>query len=139
MIRLKGLKMEIIHKIWGIRVRILKTEQTETDILYLKPNTFCSTHNHENKINKFYVVKGKVRIRNEYGFTDLIPGQSWTVEPPIVHRFEALEESQMIETAFVKEGKIDPEDICRISQGGKKIREKEITLDEMRETGLLEL
>ena len=131
--------MSNINKIWGERRRLLLTDQTEIDLLYLKKNTFCSTHKHEKKINKFVVVKGKVRIETEFGSKELTKNESWTVNPPLKHRFFALEDSVMIELAYVKEGTIDPNDITRISQGGKVINGKELTLKELREKGLLKL
>ena len=45
----------------------------------------------------------------------------------------------MVEVAYVNEGNINSKDIKRISQGGKIIDGKEVTLDEMRKQGLLEL
>lgn len=130
---------ENINKIWGERRRIHLDDKNEIDLLYLKKDTFCSTHNHTNKINKFYVVSGCVRIETEFGSCVLTANQSWVARPPLKHRFCAEADSVMIEMAFVKDGKIDPTDILRISQGGKIINGKEVTLDKMREEGLLEL
>ncbi len=128
-----------IHKVWGQRRRILLTDTIEADLLYLTKDCFCSTHNHKNKINKFIVISGKIRIDTEYGKALLFAKQSWVVEPPLVHRFYALENSVMIELAYVNDGKIDSNDINRISQGGRIVKGKEMTLDEMREKGLLGL
>jgi len=128
-----------IHKVWGERRRILLTDLTEIDLLYLNKDCFCSTHNHKEKINKFVVISGKIRIQTEYGLTILKANESWEVPAPLVHRFYALEDSVMVELAYVKEGKIDPDDINRISQGGRIVNGKEMTLEEMREKGLLDL
>ena len=43
-----------IFKVWGERRRLLLIDQTEIDLLYLKKDHFCSTHNHNDKINKFF-------------------------------------------------------------------------------------
>ena len=126
-------------KVWGTRKRILLTDTTEIDLLTLKKECFCSTHNHEYKINKFVVVSGKIRIESEYGEIELNPGDEFEVRPPLVHRFYALEDSIMIELAYVEEGIIDPNDINRISQGGRIVKGKEMTLDEMRRKGLFPL
>lgn len=132
--------MENINKIWGERRRIHIDDKNEIDLLYLKRNTFCSTHNHDTKINKFYVVSGCVRIETEFGKSVLTANQSWVARPPLKHRFFAEVDSVMIEIAYVEEGTIDPDDILRISQGGKLTANgDEITLDKMREKGLLEL
>jgi mannose-6-phosphate isomerase-like protein (cupin superfamily) len=131
--------MSNIHKIWGTRNRILLTNETEIDLLYTKANTFCSTHKHAKKINKFIVISGEVRIETEFGKTTLKSGDSFEVHPPLVHRFFNVKDSIMIECAYVKKGKINPDDIERFSQGGKIIKGFEMTFDEMRKKGLLEL
>jgi len=131
--------MANIFKVWGERRRILLTKKNEIDLLYIKKDYFCSTHTHKFKTNRFIVISGSVRIDAEFGNIILTKNRTWTVNPPIKHRFIALEDSVMIEVASVKEGKIDENDIDRESQGGRIIEGKEITLDEMRKRGLLEL
>ena len=131
--------MSNIHKIWGTRRRILLTDKTEIDLLYLKANTFCSSHNHKFKINKFYVVSGKIKIETEFGNKILTKNESWEVHPPLKHRFIALEESVMIELAYTIDKKIDPKDINRIIQGGRIIEGQYISIPELREKGLLKL
>lgn len=133
-----------IFKIWGERRRIRLDDKNEIDLLYLKKDSFCSLHKHKNKINKFVVISGKVKIETEFGNKILIKNQSFEVYPPIIHRFYALKDSVMIELAYIEPYKycsvnIDPKDINRISQGGKVIDGKEITADEMRKKGLLEI
>lgn len=128
-----------IHKIWGERRRILLTDRTEIDLLYLKANSFCSTHRHKDKSNLFYVVKGEVRIETEFGNKVLKANECWTVKPPLTHRFVPLTDGIMIEIAYVDKGKIDPDDIERFSQGGRIVDGKEITFNELRDLGLLDL
>ena len=128
-----------IHKVWGERRRILLTDTIELDLLYLKPDTFCSTHSHKNKINLFTVVKGKVRIETEFGKITLKKNESFQVDAPLKHRFVALIRSIMIETAFVLEGKIDASDINREKKGGRIIKGKEYSIPELRKAGYLEL
>lgn len=132
--------MENINKIWGIRSRILLDSYNEIDLLQLKKNTFCSKHTHKDKINLFILVSGKVKIETELGNIILMPNDEWTVYPPVKHRFVALEDSVMLELAFVREGKIiDENDINRESLGGKIIDGKELTIDDLKEKGLLKL
>lgn len=131
--------MENIHKVWGERRRIHIDDKNEIDLLYMKKDTFCSTHNHKTKINKFLVVSGQVRIETEFATIVLTENEAWVARPPQKHRFYADVDSIMIEIAYVEDGKIDPDDIERESQGGKIINGQEMTLDEMKEKGLLEL
>jgi len=128
-----------IHKVWGERRRILLTDTIELDLLYLKANSFCSTHYHLNKINLFTVVKGKVRIETEFGKIVLKKNDSFQVDPSLKHRFVALCNSIMIEVAFVNNGKIDADDIQRIIQGGRIIKNKEYSIPELRKIKYLEL
>lgn len=128
-----------IHKIWGERKRILLNKENEIDVLYLKKNTFCSTHNHEHKINKFYVISGRIEIQTEFDKKILTKNEHFSVFPPLTHRFVAWEDSIVIEMAYVNKGKIDINDIKRISQGGKIIAEREMTENSLREKGLLNL
>ena len=131
--------MENINKIWGERSRIHLDDKNEIDLLYLKPNTFCSTHTHKNKINKFLVIAGSVEIQTEYGNKLLKPSESWVVRPPLKHRFFVLEPTVMIEMAYVENGLIDPDDIDREKLGGKIVDGKELTIDDLNKKGLLDL
>lgn len=131
--------MSNIHKVWGERRRILLTKNSEIDLLYLEKNTFCSTHKHKHKINRFVVISGKVRIESEFGKKILTKNEGFEVKTPIIHRFYALEDSVMIELAYTIGTKIDPYDILRFSQGGRFINGKEYTEDEMRKKGMLDL
>jgi len=131
---------ENINKIWGTRRRILLTDNSEIDLLYLKKDSFCSTHNHKQKSNKFVVISGKVRIETEFAQQILKKNDSFTVKPPLIHRFFALEDSVMVELAFTSNNiKINENDILRISQGGLIINGKEMTENELREKGMLGL
>lgn len=128
-----------VFKVWGRRNRLLLTDTSEIDLLDIKKDSFCSTHSHNNKINRFVVLSGKVQICSDYGDVILKPNDSFEVRPPLKHRFFALENSVMIELAFVESGKIDANDINRESQGGRIIDNVAYTLDEMKQKGMLEL
>ncbi len=131
--------MENIFKIWGERRRIRLDDKNEIDLLYLKKDTFCSTHTHKNKINKFILISGGVTIETEYGDKILEVNESWVVRPPIKHRFFVLEPSIMIEMAYVEKGLIDPNDINRESSGGRVIQAVEHTIEDLKKKGLLGL
>jgi len=128
-----------IMKVWGERRRLLLTNETEIDLLYVKKDNFCSRHLHKTKINKFVVIEGEVRIETEFGKKVLHKNESFEVQPSILHRFIALENSIMIELAYVIEGFIQPKDIKRIKQGGRIVNGKEMTENSMRKKGLLDL
>lgn len=131
--------MNNIQKIWGERNRVLLNNQTEIDLLYLKGKTFCSTHTHKEKANKFILISGQVTIETEFGKKELDLGIPFTVLAPMKHRFVVFEDSTMLEIAFVDKGKIDPNDINRESLGGRIIDKEFLTIDDLKEKGLLEL
>ena len=127
-----------IHKVWGERRRLLLSNETEIDLLYLIKGGFSSRHNHEFKINKFIVVEGKVRIDTEFGQKTLHKNESFEVRPPLMHRFIALEDSIVIECAYVESDFIRPDDIKRKKQGGRVVDGKEYTEDQLRKKGMLD-
>ena len=55
--------MSNIHKIWGCRRRIHLDSQHETDLLYLKKDTFCSTHSHNEKSTNLSSLKEKLKSK----------------------------------------------------------------------------
>lgn len=120
-------------KIWGTKQSLLKTDQTEIDLLHLDANTACSIHHHSHKINKFLLLQGDVRIKSDLGEVKLKINEPFDVEAGIVHQFVVKENSLLLEMAYVREGKIDPKDIVRKVQGGKFIDGKFYTLDELKE------
>jgi mannose-6-phosphate isomerase-like protein (cupin superfamily) len=130
---------ENIFKIWGTRNRLLLDDKNEIDLLYVNKDTFCSLHSHETKINRFYVIEGSIRIETEYGRKILVKGESFVVRPSLKHRFVILEDSIILEMAYVEEGRISPSDIIREKSGGRIIDGKEFTIEELKDKGLLEL
>lgn len=130
--------MSQIMKIWGERHRIFKNDKVEIDLLKLKQDSFCSTHTHKDKVNRFIVVSGTVKIYTEYGVKILTPFESFEVSPPLKHKFLTKESAIMIEIAYVNDGRINPEDIKREILGGLIIDGKGFPIDELRKKGLLD-
>jgi len=70
-------------------------------------------HFHRNKVEHFYVVRGKIRVHlvdivsKRKSTVILEEGQLATIYPDCAHRFEAEEEAQVIE---YYNSKYDPED-----------------------------
>ncbi len=122
-----------IKKIWGVCQKLLRTDQTEIDLLHLEKNTACSKHFHKYKINRFILLQGDVRIKTDFGTHRLKVNESFDVEPPLLHQFIAKRKSLLLEITFVKDGKIDQDDIKRLLQGGKFVRGKFYTLEQLRE------
>jgi len=129
---------ETVDKIWGLCIRVFESDPCVVDLLKLECDTFCSKHYHKRKFNKFLVISGRISIETEYGKTILGRDESLVISPPAIHRFKALEDSTVLEIAWVDTGKIEV-DIIRKSQGGKIVNGREMTENELRNKKLLEL
>lgn len=102
------------QKIWGETVEIFKNETVSVHYLKIKKGGVCSWHHHKQKYNQFNVLSGAIIIRCGLESHVLKPGMGRRIEPDESHEFEGLEDSQVIETTFVK---LDPEDIVRARVG----------------------
>lgn len=120
-----------VRKIWGLKTRLLENSLCEIDILKLEKKSKCSWHNHEHKYNRFLLIMGDVRVNTSLGSHKLEHLVPFDVEPNLFHEFEVKKDSLMLEIAFVKEGKIDPDDIFRVRQGGKFINGQFLTHEEI--------
>jgi mannose-6-phosphate isomerase-like protein (cupin superfamily) len=99
--------MERTHKIWGERYLIREDSTHATSVLILKKNTRCSWHNHQQKYNLFFVVKGQVGIVTEFGESLLTEGQVFTIKPGEYHEFRVYEDSIMVEEMYVEYNEAD--------------------------------
>ena len=83
---------------------------------------FSSRHCHEENFNEFYLLSGELRVTfytpqgEETCSIVLMPGQRLTVPPKLWHRFECLEDCELIET-YWKTG-LAVGDIVRADEGG---------------------
>ena len=107
--------MEKTKKVWGTKTNIYRDDLSEVSVLELKKDTTCSYHFHHGKWNLFYLLKGEVGIRTEWGVYILRPGETFTTRPLEKHRFEVYEDSLMIEVMYVK---YTESDIIRDDLGG---------------------
>lgn len=108
-----------IGKVWGWTKPLLQTETTEVQHLFVKAGFQCSDHEHGHKVNRFYVVAGRLRVVTaKDGLADEVvlgPGEMTDIRPGDGHRFEALTDCELIELYWVT---LDPDDITRHTQGG---------------------
>ena len=119
-------------KIWGELKTIFENDKCKIDYLYVRKNTACSIHYHENKVNKFFLISGDIRVVTDFGEKKLIIGESFDVHPNTTHQFRAFKNSFMLEIAFVDKGVLEEDDIIRKIQGGQFIDDKFYTLDELK-------
>ena len=84
--------MEEIKKAWGHEVCIVNNEKYCGKILSLNRGFQSSLHHHKIKDETFYISKGKVLVE-----LVLEKGDSVRILPNTQHRFNGLEDSEIIE------------------------------------------
>lgn len=96
--------MQKIEKPWGHEVIIEQNENYVLKELYMKKGNCCSLQYHEFKKETFYLVKGKLKFTSGSDINSLKeeiinPGESLTIDPLVIHRMEAIEDSLYLEAS----------------------------------------
>lgn len=125
--------MNVSRKVWGYKYRIFENDKVELDLLYLEHDSACSIHSHKEKINLFFLIKGKVKIKTDLGEKQLTVNELFEVAPPMTHQFIVEKPSVMLEIAYVKDGTIKADDIIREVQGGKFVDSVFYTLEQLKD------
>jgi mannose-6-phosphate isomerase-like protein (cupin superfamily) len=113
---------QIISKVWGNTRCLVRGHGFEVHYLNINGGGYCSRHRHRAKWNQFFVVRGLLRVRffradgSEGHCHTLSAGSILDVPPGTLHRFEASETSEAIETYWTDP--VDPDDIDRLDEGG---------------------
>ena len=104
------------QNVWGERWLIRSDSTHAVSYLELLPWMRCSWHKHQQKWNKFVVIKGVVSVRTHEGEIVMKRGECCTVPPGVPHEFRTFDaHSSMIEEMFVL---YDEADIYRENEGG---------------------
>ena len=118
--------MIIQGKVWGHTTPLFNKNNVELHIAEIKKGGFCSKHMHRFKYNRFVVLKGKLKVTiwKDYGngnelkdISMLGISQECTVNPGDYHKFEAEEDTTVLEIYWVA---LDGSDIVREDHGGMK-------------------
>jgi quercetin dioxygenase-like cupin family protein len=129
--------MNIQGKVWGYTSSLFNKNNVEIHLLQADKGGYCSKHYHKSKYNRFFVIKGilKITVWKDYGtetledVTILGTGMECTVPPGDFHRFEALEDTDALEIYWVD---LRENDIVREDHGGMKTDETQTdTSDEI--------
>lgn len=95
------MKHKTVLKRWGYEIWIENNQLYCGKHLHVLPEKWCSAHFHKNKKETFYIINGELvlqysnQIDKNTWELDLIDsivlkkGQSFTIEPYIVHRFSS--------------------------------------------------
>ncbi len=112
-------------KVWGKVLHIFHSEHAAVSYLVVNKGFQCSRHYHNNRVNQFSVISGRIAIEQWHEGrivceSILEPGENCAVLDKIEHRFKVLESGQMVEvywpSAIHKTVSLD--DIVRIDEGG---------------------
>lgn len=111
-------------KVWGVTEVVLATPTVEVHRLTIKPNAFCSWHEHTRTYNAFVVLSGELDIevrKGDYDLTDVTklgPTEVTTVKPGEYHRFVSGEKPVVALEIYYLDGLVP--DIIREDVGGLK-------------------
>lgn len=98
------MEIKIVKKPWGEEVWFAQTEKYAGKILRVNKGHRYSLQYHERKMETQYLYSGKVKFifgesENELEELILNPGDKIDVFPPMIHRVEALEDSEIFEVS----------------------------------------
>ncbi len=92
-----------VEKPWGYELIWAKTDRYVGKILHIEPGHVLSLQYHNTKDESIYVLRGEIILRIQQGDTLIerrIPqGEAFHVHPKLIHQFEALEVSDLLEAS----------------------------------------
>ena len=94
--------MIFIEKPWGYEKHIEINDSYVVKELFMKKDNCCSLQYHEKKHETFYVISGQLKfyvgetVENLETFI-LEPGKFYVIKPFVIHRMEAIVDSDYIE------------------------------------------
>src|SRR5687768_10213490 len=93
----------IVPKPWGHEIIWAKTDRYVGKILHVKSGQSLSLQFHHQKEETLYLLRGRVRLTLEKNGDRRIvvmePGQAFYIPPGLIHRIEALEDSDVAEAS----------------------------------------
>jgi quercetin dioxygenase-like cupin family protein len=88
--------MKKVKKVWGEEHWIVNGKYCGKKLV-LNKGFKCSLHQHKNKDETFYVIKGKVIMEADDEERIMVPFDYIHIKPRCWHRFSGLEDSEIIE------------------------------------------
>jgi mannose-6-phosphate isomerase-like protein (cupin superfamily) len=93
-----------VEKPWGYEILWAHTDKYLGKILHIEPGHCLSLQYHEQKHESIYVLRGRMifRYRGEDGSLverEMIAGEAQQVPTGMVHQFEALERTDVLEAS----------------------------------------
>jgi len=92
-----------VPKPWGHELIWAKTDRYVGKILHIEPGHVLSLQYHNKKDETIFVLKGEIILRFQQGETlierPLREGESFHIHPKLVHQFEAVVASDLLEAS----------------------------------------
>ena len=106
---------KIVDKPWGREIWYAHTGHYAGKVLEVKQGQRLSLQKHEIKEETLYLLSGKVLLTYNDQTYDWEPGQAVHIPPGTIHRFQAIEDSVLLEvsTPFL-------DDVVRIEDDYKR-------------------
>jgi mannose-6-phosphate isomerase-like protein (cupin superfamily) len=113
-------------KVWGSVCHLFTADHVAVSHLRVNVGYRCSQHYHDDRVNMFVIVSGKVLIEvteaNVKRSHILVAGETLIVSNRCVHCFHVLESGSMIEVYWTDNGSpVRLDDIIRLDEGGNSI------------------
>jgi len=111
--------MEKIEKPWGFEIIWAKTDSYVGKLLHITSGSRLSRQYHVEKEETIYVLTGVLYNYDRDGNVQrILPGESFHVRPRQIHRFAAMEESN-VELIEVSTNHLD--DVVRLADDYKRV------------------
>ncbi len=93
-----------VSKPWGSELWFAHTDRYAGKILRVRAGCRLSVQYHEEKDETSYVLSGRVIVSqgdsaDRLTARELGPGESWRIQPLVVHTLEAVEDAEIIEVS----------------------------------------
>jgi mannose-6-phosphate isomerase-like protein (cupin superfamily) len=92
-----------VEKPWGYEVIWAVTDRYVGKILHIEPGHLLSLQYHQKKDESIYVLRGEIVLRIQQQDTlierRLAEGESFHIRPRVVHQFEALKPTDLLEAS----------------------------------------
>lgn len=93
-----------VSKPWGSELWLAHTDRYAGKILRVRAGCRLSVQFHEEKDETSYVLSGRVIVSqgdsaDQLSARELGPGESWRIQPRVIHTLEAVEDAEIIEVS----------------------------------------
>ena len=100
----QGSEQRRVEKPWGHEIWWAQTDDYAGKILVVNAGQQLSLQQHRKKDESSYLLSGQLRLtqgRSQAELTDreIGPGESWRIEPGVIHSIEALTDSVVLEVS----------------------------------------